>query len=74
VAAAVIRHCRTAHLVIDTMVPLARGSLKPPPSIVSTRADESFFRGVEPARRGSHTAVVRSQRQGGFVTLGSTAL
>jgi hypothetical protein len=55
-AAAVNRHCRTGHLVIETILHVA-GIRLAAAVTVSTRADEPFFRGVEP--RGPQRARLR---------------
>jgi hypothetical protein len=52
----VIRHCRTPRFVIDTILHRPR-NWSAAAVLVSTRADESFFRGGEPERRPRHTVV-----------------
>ena len=54
-----IRHRRSAQLVIDSILTAAQIT-SAAADIDSTRADESFFRGVEPERRPRHTAVAGS--------------
>ena len=55
-AAAVNRLSRTDYLVIETIIH-GRADQIAAAVIVSTRADEPFFRGVEPERMPSHTGV-----------------